>query len=338
MEDEAAEASPPPSSLLASSRRGKRPPPRARTLSLSFSPIGERVSGDGSVGPAGIAITVGVVREEAGNETDDSDFDGGDFDDDESDSDEDVDPSIRPVIEAADRFESEMDQAFREEERRGGGEGDDSPALRAALALGVDVSAFDDCNDDDAKKSPVSSSASSSTITSPAEARLLWGGPVPGLTALHSCEEAGGDAVLLKAPPLQRREEPLLSSSAPPPSPPPTLFVDGDMRKLLAASSSYSSSSSSSSSTVRPLLARVFVGTSLWAPGQLEREVAAGAWAVASPPPQSLLSVLAAPRFGESEEEGDGRVLWERSLGECGLGAWARVPEEAVEEASRVGF
>ena len=38
------------------------------------------------------------------------------------------------------------------------------------------------------------------------------------------------------------------------------------------------------------------------------------------------------------EEEGDGRVLWERSLRECGLGAWARVPEAAVEEAARVGF
>ena len=373
--------SPSPSSPLLyppALRRKPRPPSYPRTLSLSFSPVGERVADDGTVGPAGIAVTVGVVRERAGGRNGSDDDDSGffaesDFEDDSdfSDDEEIDDPSIRPVIEAADRFETAMDRAFREEgisssqggRGGGGGGGDedgDAPALRAALALGVDVSAFDENSN--------SADSSSSPPSPAAESRLLWGGPVPGLTALHSCEEAGGDAVVLRVPrraaeavgagaekeeeeiggrrrrrQRRQRKKPLLSSSSSSSSPasssppPPTLFVDGDMRKLQLLSSSSASSSSSSS---EPLLgARVFVGTSLWAPGQLREELAAGAWVPASAPPRSLLALLRAPRERrgkEEEEEGDGRVLWERSLRECGMGSWAKVPEVAVEEAARV--
>lgn len=57
--------------------------------------------------------------------------------------------------------------------------------MRAALAIGVDVAAFGGSN-----------SCSSETSSS----LLLWGGPVPGVTALHDCGEAGGDAVVLREP------------------------------------------------------------------------------------------------------------------------------------------
>jgi hypothetical protein len=173
-----------------------------------------------------------------------------------------------------------------------------------------------------------------------AGSRLFRGGPVPGVQVLHRRPELGGRRVL---PPADAFSADAADSDAVDAAPGAAgVFVGCDAARLAAARR-------------RPPPARpspgdvaVFVGDAGWAPGQLEAELEAGAWALARLGPEELRLFGAAAGGdaggGGGEAEGgsgsgsgsgsDGHAEWARLLAAAApaLAPLAAVPRAAWED------